>query len=639
MKRAIFIFSILSALILFIIPVLYSLSASCEAVGDIRFLQAYSASDEFLPVGNSYQADLVVIGPVAGTDGRRFNFTLTFTELSGDSSLGSILVLLPDHHGSEGFRSFRLNSEDSRATNDKKWEGRITENHGKYFINLKAKAADDYLGRNETVTVSFSATVPVGDKTGTYEFKTRAWTDNSLRDSMRTNPENGHPENLNLMASGHSDPAIYIDLPKKTGNDTYSFINNRAAGLKAELQAEGTGFQTTVYSTLHSVSFLTRLNLPAAHTYTTTFHQPAGEGRWETGKIAENKPVDLLQGYIIGWRSYYHRVSNPGTHEIFSSMADMLKAQGEFKNRDLSGLNETELKALAHGESVSYYRTELTPLTEQVWFAGVAVDPGESGVLIKKINSSYGSTAYMFNENGDLWPSESGYGGPDYGFGFVRDGDGYRIERGIDYPGSSIDIEQVADASRGKVVRYINVSSPYSGSFLKENMIVSGSGKVEEILNNINIEPGAFLDWPGSASFSDDWDFWFFPDNTTSSAVFDTPHLGAEDTGSVAPASEITSEEESLSDAVISESEPELTGALNDDEQGNSSVEVSLVGSMADRVNDRISVEPGVENAMEYAASFYRDTNYTAIVVLTVIAFLIFITASAIAVIIVRNRY
>jgi hypothetical protein len=310
---------------------------------------------------------------------------------------------------------------------------------------------------------------------------------------------------------------------------------------------------------------------------------------------------------------------SPGKREAYISLSAMLKAQNELKDRDLSGLSDSDLKDLAHQEGISYYRTELTPKTEQVWFAGVALDPGAKGVLIKRINGSYGTTDYMFDQNDDLWPAKKGYNGPKHGFGFVRDGDGYRVERGIDYPGNYIDVEQVADASKGKVIRYIDLSSPYSNTLLMEDMTANGSGKVDEILNSVNIKPGAFLDWPGSASFSDDWDLWFSPDQTLYSAAFDSPFFKTNADGSGLIASKQPSE-----------------GSATDKVAASGSGQGEVLAATA--AGDKAPEDQGYEGALEYASDISQSRNYTAILVLSAIAILIIATSAAIGVILIKSR-
>jgi hypothetical protein len=625
MKRTVCLTSALFMVTLLAILVLFPL-----------FSHAHNLAGDIQPEGNSYTASVFVRGPVKDTYGKRVNLTLSLTELSGVTKLGSAIVMLPNLHGSNGFSGYRLNSAEGAASGGKKWEGSLVERNGQYYINLRARTADDYLGQNETVTISFSATTPSQGNTGAYEFKTRAWTDNSSRDSLSKDTQTGQPDNLNLMASGYSDPVVFVDLPIKTGTDSYYFSSDRAKGLTAELHAQGTGFQTLIFSSHDSVSFLTTLRFPALHTFTTTYYQPAEDGSWAAGVIAKDQTVDLLQGYTVGWKTYFHRVVSPGKKEAYSSLSAMLKAQAELKDRDLSGLSDSELRDLAHQEGISYYRTELTPKTEQVWFAGVALDPGAKGVLIKRINGSYGTTDYMFDQNDELWPARKGYNGPDHGFGFVQDGDGYRVERGIDYPGNYIDVEQVADASKGKVIRYIDLSSPYSNTLLMEDMSVNGSGKVDEILNSVNVKPGAFLDWPGSASFSDDWDLWFSPDQTSYSAAFDSPFFKTNDDGSKLIASNQPPEGSAADKA--STSDPGQEEVLAASAVGDQTTNAQPGDSQVATAEEKAPEEHDYEGALEYATDISQGSNYTALLVLSTIAILILATSVTIAVILVKNR-
>jgi len=573
---------------------------------------------------NSYRADLAITGLVKGSSGRRINIDLTVTEM-GSSSLGSILVLLPDLNGSAGFSNYRVNSGASAASSGKRWEAMIAERNGSYYLNIRAKSASDYLVINEQVTVSFSANVPAYGYTGGYQFKTRAWTDNSSRDALRTDPATGQPENLNMMAAGFNDPVIHVELPAKTGVNSYYYTTDRAKGLTAELFAEGNGFETTIFSTSSSVSFLTKLEMPAAHHYTTTHYRPDGSGDWSTNTVAENQPVDLLQGYTAGWQDYYHRGSEPGERDIYGSLSDLLKQQEELSGQNLSGLSEAELKALAGREGLAYYRSVLTAHSEQVWFAGVVLEPGAKGVLMKRINCAYGTTAHIFNDNNELWPSGRGYGGPSHGFGFVRDGDGYRVERGRDYPGNYIDIEQVADTSKGKVIRYIDVSSPFSGAYIREDMSVSGSGKVDEILSNVNIRAGAFLDWPGSAAFSDDWDLWIFPNNSLNSNVFNSPVFQAGQ-GSGGPGS-------TGDTAVLHPQETENDQARQED------LAIILPDHPQSGINeDELLTDETDGKIVEYAAELSRETSSTGVILLIIISSMIILTIAAIFFILTREQ-
>ncbi len=598
--------------------------------------------------GNSYKADIFVRGPVKGTGGERINLTLTLTELSDVSKLGSALVLLPDLHGADGFSNYRINAEDSTASGGKRWRGRLVEQNGRHYINLRAKSENDYLGRGESVSITFNAATPTASRAGAYEFQTRAWTDNRLRDLMRSDPQSGQAENVNQMASGYSDPVIYVETLERTGPESYQYNTDRAAGLRTELQAVGTGFDTIAFSTTNSTAFLTSLQIPAVHRFTTTYYQPSGSDDWARQVIVKDETVDLLQGYAAGWQNYYHRHGSPGISDTYTSLSSMLKNQDELEGHDLSGLGESELKDLAHQEGIDYYFTELTAQTEQVWFSAVVLEPGEKGVLVKDINSSYGTTDYIFNEDEELWSERRGYRGPDKGFGFVHDGDGYRIERGIDYPGSYIDLEQVADASKGKVIRYIDLSSPYSNSLLREDMIVSGSGKVDEILGSVNIKPGAFIDWPGSASFSDDWDLWVFPDGSSRSRFFDSPFFGADSgsSGGMGGGSDpssvpsgITPDDDSGGQGSTS---PDQTAPSSSASEENENAVVLPPGSaIAEENGGDNSVigeyDPASEYVLDFAVQAEQGTKHSTVIMVSVAALLISLAILAILVVLIRG--
>ncbi len=605
----------------------HNVTASCH--------QAYKLHSQ----GNSYKADIFVRGPVKGTGGERINLTLTLTELSNSSKLGSALVLLPDQHGAKGFSSYRINAADSRASGDKKWQSRLVEQNGRYYLNLRARSESDYLSRGESVSVTFSASTPAASRAGAYEFKTRAWTDNRSRDSIRTDPQTGKADNVNIMASGYNDPVIHVEVPERIGTDVYQYSTDRAAGLRTELQAEGTGFNTLAFSTTNSTAFLTTLDLPAVHSFTTIYHEPSGNDSWRRSVLVEDETADLLRGYASGWQSYYHRVASPGRSETYHTFKGMLKNQAELENEDLDVLSEPELRELAHREGIEYYFTELTAQTEQVWFASVVVDPGEKGVLVKDIDSSYGTTEYIFNPDGELWPDRRGYQGPDYGFGFVQDGDGYRIERGIDYPGSYIDLGQVADASKGKVIRFIDISSPYSNSFLREEMIVSGSGKVDEILGNVNIEPGRFIDWPGSASFSDDWDLWVFSDGSSRSRSFDSPFFdtGSGGNGGMGGRSDSYSVTQDASGQEAADTDQVASSSINSEEQEDEIVLPPGSSVATGNIDGEDEFDPAGEYVLDFAVDAVHGSDYSMLIMFSVIVLLISLAMLAIIVVLIRG--
>ncbi|MGM0652665.1 MAG: hypothetical protein ACQES4_07775 [Bacillota bacterium] len=640
----------LSVVLLFAVLTVQPLTTyNMASVVDHDVANNKTANQQILP-GNSYKADVFVRGPVKGTEGERVDLTLTFTEMGDVSQLGSAVILLPDLHGKDGFNNYRINAEDSKASVEKRWKVRLVEQNGRHYINLRARSESDYLNKGESVSVTFSAETPTGKREGAYEFQTKAWTDNRSRDSLRKDPQTGQAENVNKMASGYIDPVVHVEPLEKTGSKSYQFSTERAAGLRSEVQAVGTGFDTVVFSTTSSTAFLTILQMPAVHKFTTTYYQPSGDDSWDRKVLVDGKTTDLLQGYAAGWQSYYHRAASPGISETYTSLTSMLKDQEELQDHDLSGLGESELKELAHQEGIDYYYTKLTAQTEQVWFAAVVLDPGEKGVLVKDIDCSYGITDYIFNEDGDLWSERRGYRGPDEGFGFVRDGDGYQVERGIDYPGSYIDLDQVADASKGKVIRYIDVSSPYSNSFLREDMIVSGSGRVDEILGNVNIEPGRFIDWPGSASFSDDWDLWVFPEGSSRSQSFDSPFfdtdsggnggIGGRSDSSTGPSTDSTARDNSGqelddSDQVASSS---TTSEDQEDEivlpPGNSVAE----GTGKDG-SDMGEFDPANEYVLDFAVQAEQETNYSTIITISVVMLLLALTVLVILVALIRGAH
>jgi len=141
------------------------------------------------------------------------------------------------------------------------------------------------------------------------------------------------------------------------------------------------------------------------------------------------------------------------------------------------------------------------PLTDQIWAAQVEADPGYSGGLDQSFEAAYGP-----------WADAHGYfGDGEDAFWFVDDegdqidltgsdnaiGDIAGVDKGDDYVGNYFNMDQFARTSEGTVKRYIDISSPWSGAFLHEDMTVTGSAEIDESFAMDNLEPGeeATPDW------------------------------------------------------------------------------------------------------------------------------------------------
>jgi len=98
------------------------------------------------------------------------------------------------------------------------------------------------------------------------------------------------------------------------------------------------------------------------------------------------------------------------------------------------------------------------PLTSQIWAVSVAADPGEVGSLSQNYEAAHGS---------------------------------YENVEDDDYVGDYFNIEQQSYVSSGETKRYIDISSPYSGAYLSEDMTVIGMSSIQESFSMENFPAGS----------------------------------------------------------------------------------------------------------------------------------------------------
>ncbi len=200
------------------------------------------------------------------------------------------------------------------------------------------------------------------------------------------------------------------------------------------------------------------------------------------------------QGYLLGWDSYWHVVPNPGPNQVYRSLYDLLLAETSLEASDLAGLSASELRDVAHDLGLAYYVTRLEGLTDQIWAAQVEADPGFSGALQQDFEAAYGSFGgYLEDPDADIPGSVDGRSGEDFWY-FQPDEDGYLdIITGEDYVGNYFHIDQFARTSQGTTKRYIDISSPFSGTYLYEDMVITGRSEVTDEFSMTNIEPGEMV--------------------------------------------------------------------------------------------------------------------------------------------------
>ena len=102
--------------------------------------------------------------------------------------------------------------------------------------------------------------------------------------------------------------------------------------------------------------------------------------------------------------------------------------------------------------------SDFEPLTTQVWAVSVTAEPGEVGSLSQNFEAAHGA----YENVGD-----------------------------DDYVGDYFNIEQESYVSSGETKRYIDISSPYSGAYLSEDMTVIGMSSIQESFSMENFPAGS----------------------------------------------------------------------------------------------------------------------------------------------------
>ena len=217
---------------------------------------------------------------------------------------------------------------------------------------------------------------------------------------------------------------------------------------------------------------------------TAVYAAPDLDRQWESHEV-DSGVYDLKDGYEADWESYYHVVLNPGADERYKSLLELLIAETDIDKAELLAMSEAQLRDAAHIENLAYYKTEIEGLTDQIWATQVEANPGETGLLNQSFEAAYGNTYEgQVADKSEL---------SDDGWGFVADGDvsdGYRPVRGEDYVGNYFTIEQHAMTTDGTLKRFIDISSPFDGSYIHEDFTVTGQSDVQEAFEMTNIEPG-----------------------------------------------------------------------------------------------------------------------------------------------------
>jgi len=130
-------------------------------------------------------------------------------------------------------------------------------------------------------------------------------------------------------------------------------------------------------------------------------------------------------------------------------------------------------------------------LTDQIWAVQVEAEPGESGHLNQNFEAAYDPY------DGEVIKATTEEVKKD-SFGFIYDEQSQvKVVKGENYAGNYFNIEQVSAITGGTTKRHIDISSPWSGAYLYEDMVVKGITEIKEIFRMDNLGPGekAVLTW------------------------------------------------------------------------------------------------------------------------------------------------
>lgn len=230
--------------------------------------------------------------------------------------------------------------------------------------------------------------------------------------------------------------------------------------------------------------------------------------RWKTEKIATGV-VEAPALYFFGLSGgdrFWHLEKDFRAGALYASLGDLLVTVVDGLNSEaLSGLSEAELKEVAFENNITYYVTDVSALSEQVWAVSLETEPGGQGQLNQKIEAvcgSYSGGAVSGDENGneryeafDAWWFV--YRQVQFLNNLAWRADLDNSNSGLEFVGDYYTIEQFASTSGGLTRRYISISSPWLSGFVYEDVRVAGRAVVRDQFMMKSPEPGQawVFDW------------------------------------------------------------------------------------------------------------------------------------------------
>ena len=163
---------------------------------------------------------------------------------------------------------------------------------------------------------------------------------------------------------------------------------------------------------------------------------------------------------------------------------------------EYTGLTDAERDTLEGTNPI--YAQDWDAVSPQIWAAQVEADPGYSGNLHQSGEAAYGP---FWGDDGvqdyeDGW--DDGEVNRSNTWRWQEDSDGLlEAAVGVDYVGNYFVMDQHARTSQGTVQRYIDISSPWTGAYLMEDMSVVGASEIDEAFSMENLPTGedTVTDW------------------------------------------------------------------------------------------------------------------------------------------------
>jgi hypothetical protein len=227
----------------------------------------------------------------------------------------------------------------------------------------------------------------------------------------------------------------------------------------------------------------------------------SASSQWNIESVAAGV-VDTPALYLYaleGGERYWHTEEDFLAGHLYESLHDLLVAEvAEISRELLRGLSEAELRAVAFNNNVTYYVTDFSALSDQVWAVSLETEPGGQGRFNQEIEAAYGSYTGL-TAGGSAADSEYSEASNGWWFvdrqnrplgGLLVTVDGRAVNSGGDFVGDYFTLDQFASNTGGLSRRYISISSPWSLGYIEEDVQVVGSLVVRDTFMMDNREQG-----------------------------------------------------------------------------------------------------------------------------------------------------